>query len=371
MKGEGAIRSRLRSLRVQAGLSQADLAAAAGVTRQTVGGIEAGLFGPSAAVALRLARALGYRVEEVFWLEDDLPPVEAEVVGAEAEPGARVALARVGGRRLAWPLVGAGAFRAEMVPADGVLEGEGAVRLLDEPEALERTVAVAGCTPVLSLWARAAERRHPGLRVAWRFANSTEALGSLARGEAHAAGLHLVEAASGEQNAPFVRRHLPGRGVALVNLGVWEEGLVTAPGNPRGLRGGADLARPDVRLVNREAGAGSRLLLDALLAEAGVPSAQVPGYRDEVRGHLEVAAAVAAGRADAGVTSACVAAAFGLGFVPVRPVRYDLAVPREFLEHPPVARLIGSLEDRWVRSQLAVLGGYETARTGEMTEVAA
>jgi putative molybdopterin biosynthesis protein len=370
------VRNQLRAVRTRLGLSQQELAQAAGVTRQTVGGIEAGLYAPSAGVALRLARALGCRVEDLFWLDADVPVISSHAAGGVSlELGARVAVARIGGRWVAHGLVGEDAFRTEMIPCDGRVAGAGPeprVELLDERDTLARSVVLAGCTPVLSLWARAAERWYPGLRVRWIFANSMDALGSLARGEVHAAGVHLQDPRTGEDNAPFVAQALPDRPVALVNLGVWEEGLVVAPGNPKRLRCGAELARPDVTLVNREEGSGSRMLLEATLRAEGVPAEAVSGFERVVRGHHEVARAVAAGAADAGVTSACVAAAYGLGFVPLREARYDLAIPKEYLDEEPVRQLLGTLDHRWVRTQLRVAGGYDTARSGEVVaEVAA
>lgn len=372
MKPESGVRNNLRAIRTRLGLSQQELAQAAGVTRQTIGGIEAGLYAPTAGVALRLARALGCRMEDLFWLEDEIPPLPAHPArGLPAGEPLRLALASVRGRWVAHPLRGEHAFRTEMVPCDGfgTWDGEGkalSVQLLDHPESLARTVALAGCTPVLSLWARAAERWHPGLRVHWAFANSTAALTSLAAGEVHAAGLHLRDPESGEYNAPAVRATRLSQAVVLINLGVWEEGLVVAPGNPKRLRRGADLAQSGVRLVNREEGSGSRLLLDSTLRDEAVPPAAVPGFDQIAHSHTEVAEAVLTGRADAGVTSACVAAAYGLGFVPLRETQYDLALLKEYLEHEPVRQLLGTLDHRWVRSQLAVLGGYRTARTGEV-----
>ena len=370
---ETPLQNRLRAVRVRLGRSQQELAQAAGVTRQTVGGIEGGQYAPSATVALRLARALGCQVEDLFWLEEETATLEAAPVEdfASAGEAQRLVVGRVGGRWLAHPLSGENAFRTEMVPADGVGEqavGDERVRveLLEDPAALERTVLLAGCTPALSLWSRAAERWHPGLRVHWTFANSREALRRLARGEVHAAGLHLWDAEREEFNAPFVREALGGQPALLVNLGVWEEGLALPPGNPRRLRQVEDLARPDVEIVNREEGAGARLLLEQSLEEAGVPSHAVRGYRRSVPGHLEVAREVAAGRADAGVTTSAVAAAFGLAFLPLRAVRYDLALRREALNEEPVRQLLASLDHRWMRSQLQVLVGYDTSRTGEV-----
>lgn len=376
MKEGSGLCNQLKAIRTRLGLSQQELATAAGIARQTIGGIEAELYSPSAAVALRLAKALGCRVEEIFWLEDESVTVEAlPALETPTDVPMRMAMAQVGGRWVAHPLHGEMAFRSEMVPADGLGTWQAGsatlpVRLLDDPETLARTIVLAGCTPTLSLWARSAERWHPGLRVHWTHANSIAALGSLARGEVHAAGLHLCDPATGEFNAPFVRRVLPGRAVALVNLGLWEEGLVVGPGNPKRLQRASDLAQPGVRLINREEGAGSRLLLDTLLAVEGVPTEALTGYGQTAATHQEIAVAVASGQADVGVSTAAVAAIYGLGFVPLRQVRYDLAFLEETLQHEPVRQLLGTLQHRWVRSQLSVLGGYDTTWTGEVRSVA-
>jgi len=374
-EGKG-LRNQLKSIRTRLGLSQQDLAAAAGIARQTIGGIEAELYAPSAMVALRLARALGCRVEEIFWLEDESTLLEAHpAAGMQSDISLRLALAQIGGKWVAHPLHGASAFRSEMVPADGTgMRQNGkdtvAVTLLDDPEALARTVVLAGCTPMLSLWARSAERWFPGLRVHWRHANSMEALRSLSRGEVHAAGIHLCDPATGEYNAPFVRQVLPGRASVLVNLGVWNEGFVVPPGNPKGVRCVTDLTRNDVVLINREEGAGSRLLLDTLLAAEKVPAAAVAGYARTVESHQEIALAVAAGQADVGVSTEAVALTYGLGFVPLRQVRYDLALLEEYTHQEPVRQLLSTLQHRWVRSQLSILGGYDTTTTGDITSVA-
>lgn len=372
MKADGRLRNNLKQIRTRQGLSQQDLAAAAGVTRQTISGVESDLYAPSAAVALRIARALGCRVEDLFWLEEDMPDIDAiPAAGTPAGDGLRVMLGRVGGRWVAHPLVGDQAYRSEVIPADGagsLALGAGTMRvkLLDDPDSLSHTVMLAGCSPALSLWAQAAERWHPGLRVHWVFANSMEGLRRLSRGEVHAAGVHLYDPVSGQYNVPFVRQVLLGRAVVLVNLGVWEEGLVVQAGNPLGIKSVADLAQPGVVIVNREAGAGARQLLERSLDEARVPQDAVCGFEKIATGHLEVARAVSEGRAHAGVSTASVAAAHGLGFVPLQRVRYDMAIPKEYLEEPPVRHLLSTLNHQRVRSQLEALGGYDTAQTGEI-----
>lgn len=376
MKETGELRNQLKAIRTRLGLSQQELALSAGVARQTIGGIENGDYAPSAAVALRLAKTLDCRMEDIFWLEAE--DILLEAVPAEPFPldgPTRVTLAKIGERWIARPLHGASAFRSEMVPADGVgtASADGktvAARLLDDPETLQRSAVLAGCAPALSLWARSAEQWQPGLRVHWIHRNSTVALESLARGEVHGAGLHLFDAATGESNLPFARRALSGRRAVLVHLGVWDEGLVVAAGNPKRLLSASDLAQAGVTLINRESGAGSRLLLDDELNAARIPNSAVAGYDLCAGSHQEVAIAVASGRADAGISAASVAAAYGLGFVPLRRVRYDVAFLEAYLEHEAVKQLLNALTRGRARSQLALLGGYDTTMTGEVTAVA-
>jgi len=376
LKNKNELCNQLRSVRTRLGISQQELATVAGVARQTIGGIEAGTYALSLPIALRISNALGCSVEELFWLQNGLPTVTATLADntkPEVGKSVRVALGQVGGQWVASALVNGAASRREMIPADGIgtwsANGDLSVELLDTPEALAQTVWVAGCAPALSLWTRSAERWHPGLRVHWLHANSTDALDQLARGRVHIAGVHLTDAVTGEQNAPFVRAAFANIPATLVNLGTWEEGLIVAPGNPKGIRSVADLRNPDAILINREVGAGSRLLLDDLLAEQKIKASEIAGYDVLASGHLAVAETVQAGRADVGVSTASVAATYGLGFVPLRTVRYDLALRRESLDLPSVQQLIGTLHHRWVRSQLAVLGGYDTAHTGEVTDL--
>lgn len=372
MKAESRLRNNLREVRTRLGMSQQDVASLAGVTRQTISGVESELFAPSAAVAVKIARALGCRVEDLFWFEEDTPEIEATPVGnAPTGDGLRVALGRVGGRWVAHPLIGEQAFRTELIPADGVgTLAPGAssmrVKLLDDLATVTGTVILSGCSPATSLWVRAAQRWNPGLRVHWVFANSMAGLGALQRGEVHAAGIHLYDPETGEHNVPFVRRALPDRSVVLVNLGIWEEGLLVQAGNPLSIRFAADLAARGIRIVNREPGAGSRLVLEQALRKAGVALEAVSGFADIVTGHLEVAQAVAAGRAHAGVSTAAVAASYGLGFVPLQQVRYDVAIVKEHLDEPPVRQFLSLLNHRRFRSQLEALGGYDTSQTGDI-----
>lgn len=379
------VESRVRSRRVAAGLSQQGLASLAGLTRQAVSAIESGQYVPNTVVALRLARALGCTVEDLFQVPEEPSRVDAELVGsvpagetAAAEP-LRVQLARVGGRVVARGLTG---VSGTLTAADGLVtspptrtrapvrrDGPGsrpsvAVDLLVDPRVIENTVVVLGCDPALALLGAHLSRRHPALRLVWAHAGSLAALRALARGEAHAAGTHLRDPETGEYNLPYVRRELRGRHVHVVTLSQWQQGLIVAPGNPRGIRGVADLGRPDVTIVNREPGSGSRALLETMLREAGIDPARVPGYGREVASHLAVAETVAAGVADAGPGILAAARAFGLDFIPLQEERFDLVLPSEHLDAPPVQALLEVAVSPAYRAEVESLGGYDISRAG-------
>jgi putative molybdopterin biosynthesis protein len=152
----------------------------------------------------------------------------------------------------------------------------------------------------------------------------------------------------------------------------WEQGFVVAPGNPKGIRGAADLGREDVRLVNREPGAGSRSLLDQMLLGAGVPSSAVRGYDRQVASHFEVACTVASGGADAGIALEAAAEVYGLDFVPLAEASFDVAVPADHLDHPAVALFLEALQTRALREELRLLPGYDVDDLGTVrAEVAA
>ena len=372
MKPDSDLRNNLKSIRTRLGLSQQDLANLAGVTRQTISGVESGQSAPSVAMTLRLASALGCHVEDLFWFEQELPEVEAILAKSISyNQKQRVSLARIGGQWIAYPLVGRDAFRVEMIPADGEVNSLSSrntvrVRLLDDIDKLHNTVVIAGCAPVLSLWARATERWYPQLRVQHNFANSMAALHSLCRGEAHIAGMHLYDPETGEHNTPFVREVLGGREAVLITLGVWEEGLLVESGNPMGIKTVTDLVEAKAMIVNRELGAGTRMLLERKLQEEELPFHAVEGFNRIVKSHQDVAEAVVSGIANAGISTASIAASFGLGFVPLHSSRYDLVILKQYLEEAPVQQLLGTLGNRLVHSQLEVIGGYDTSKTGDV-----
>jgi putative molybdopterin biosynthesis protein len=354
--GLGAERSRR-------GWTQAQAAEAASITRQSYAAIEAGSSVPSTEVALRLARAFGRSVEALFRLpEEPAERVRARWAGAGAPAGQRVRLVRVAGASVAYPV---GAGERPLQPADGVVcgeeDGEVVVELLSErpPEA---ALAVVGCDPAFGIVAEAL-RRERGLEVAWQPRGSRAALETLARGEAHVAGAHLLDPVTGEPNERWVREIVPFP-CTRIAFAEWEQALLLRPGNPAGIGGVADLARPGVRLLNREAGSGSRMLLDERLAAAGIPTAEVAGYGTAARGHLAVGEAIAAGLADAGVGIRAAGALFGLASIPLRTERYELIVPDHLLDLPAVGALLDLLGRPGIRAQVEALPGYDAASMG-------
>ena len=288
----------------------------------------------------------------------------------------RVRLGRVGGELVATPLPRGAGVLTSLVRADGLLvvpaalEGRHAgeeveVRLLRALEEIESTIVITGSHDlILDLAASALRSRDPGVTLASSNVGSLGGLTALRDGLCHLAGSHLLDPDSGEYTLPYLGRLLPGHELAVVRLAHREQGLIVAPGNPLGLAGVEDLVREDLRYVNRQRGAGTRVLLDHELARRSLPPGSVQGYEREEPTHLAVAAAVAAGRADAGLGVLAAARAFELGFVPVAKEPYDLVLERESLESELLMPLWALLESAEFRAEVEALGGYDTAEMG-------
>jgi putative molybdopterin biosynthesis protein len=288
----------------------------------------------------------------------------------------RVRLGRVGGALVATPLPRGAGVLTSLVRADGLLvvpaglEGHHAgedveVALLRGVGEIDRTIVAVGSHDlVLDLAASELRAVDPGVTLASSNVGSLGGLVALRDGLCHVAGSHLLDPASGEYTLPYVERVLGDRDVAVVRLVHREQGLIVAPGNPLGLRRIDDLARPDLRYVNRQRGAGTRVLLDHELAGRGISPDAVPGYAREEHTHLAVAAAIAAGRADAGLGVMAAARAFDLDFIPVTREPYDLVLATETLEHPVTAPLWALLQEPGFRAAVEALGGYATEEMG-------
>jgi putative molybdopterin biosynthesis protein len=382
--------TRLRLARQARGLSQQQLAGVAGVTRQAVSAVESGHSDPSLRVALGLARALGMTVEELFGPGEPGDPVLARPIAPVSAPGSRVALATVGDTFVALPLdtdlaarLGFGAAGGLTVRggrtqgsqgtqgAQGTQSTQGApgnsgVQVAVRPIGPPRpTVVVAGCDPALPLLETPLALLDPPLAFAWWPCGSAEALRLAAAGLVHAAGVHRVGPGEGG-NSPGIpgddTSGIPG-GAEVVGFASWREGLVVRPGAE--VRGLDDVARQRLRLVNREPGAQARTLLDRERLRLGLEPSQLTGYDSLAAGHLQVAAAIVGGLADAGVSSEPAALAYGLDFIPLAEERFDLLLPAKHAASREVQGLLKVLTSPWLLAQLASLPGYDAARCGE------
>ena len=370
----------LKTLRIQKGLSQGELAVRAGVTRQAVSSIESNLYLPTTGVALHLAQALACRVEDLFNLKTAEDIVEGKLIGHLPEsdkkaPPIRVKVSTVGSKTVVRPVTGLGEVLSFTVPADGYVveprdESTGAtvrVKLSRDRQAIEQAISVAGCDPAIFLVGEHMRRRKDQSSVVGWTMGSMAALQALQRGEVHVAGLHLFDPATGESNLPFLRRALKSSNYEIVTFATWEEGLLVRAGNPKSIRAVTDVADPSVTLVNREEGAGARLLLDQRLHAAGINQDQVKGYSTIVSSHFEIARAIANHQADVGVGIRSAAQLFELDFVPLQAARYDLVVPKAYLKsHPTLTHLFETLVCRPFRNEIEALGGYDTSETGKL-----
>ncbi len=241
----------------------------------------------------------------------------------------------------------------------------------ETPPAVGDVLRFAGSNdPVVSLLAaRFAEfcgAEAPGCSLQVSYSGSLGGLIALAEGKADLAGSHLWDEETDTYNEPFVRRLLPGRRVALLTLAHRRLGLIVARSNPLGLAGLRDLVRPGVRFVNRQRGTGTRVWLDAQLRRSAVDVEAIAGYDHEVSTHAEVARAVAEDAAGAGLGIETAAIGYGLGFVPLATEPYDLVVPAESWELPPMRALAGWLATQGAKDAIEALGGYETGETGRV-----
>lgn len=366
------IDTNLGQLRQKRGYSAIQLAQITGVSRQTIYAIEAGTYVPNTAVALRLARALETKVEDLFTLpdEDPAPELPSSTVtllpgGDVLQPGQPVQLCRVDTQLIAspplpvqWYFPASDAVLANKSPA-----GKAKVQVFHTGDEFRNRILVAGCDPGISVLAR--HVRASGIELVLAHRNSSQSLELLKEGCIHVAGTHLRDDSSGESNIPEIGRLFPRESVAVISFAVWEEGILTARGNPKEIRGIEDLARPDISIINRETGAGARKLLDAELKRLRIKPRKVRGYDRTAPGHLPAAWQVQNGEADCCISTRAAARVFGLGFVPLVSERYDLAVRREHLDLPGVQALLDTLNRASFRRELEGLGGYDARTAGQ------
>lgn len=374
--------TQLNVIRQQRGIPAAQLAKLVGVSRQTIYAIEAGDYVPNTMLALQMAQILEVRVEDLFQLKTDRPaPPRSVTVDLLAESGVGRNIASHTGRkgqpvqlcRVGKRMIGVSAVPQPVtLPlADGVIiesskrTHQAKVHVFQNDITDARRLLIAGCDPGISLLTQHLAR-FDDVDIVVAPSSSHQALEWLKEGRVHIAGSHLLDSSSGEYNLPVIKRLFPEGTVKVVTFAIWEQGLVLQNGNPKNIRGAGDLGRKEVRIVNREKGAGSRELLDHQLRNAGVAPAKVKGYDRIADGHLQAALAVSLGEADCCVATRSAAQAFGLSFLPLSTERYDLVIQRQHVKLPAVQLLLDVLNRAVVRRRLEILAGYDTSHTGEV-----
>ncbi len=340
----------------------------------------------SAVISFReFVRPLLYRMQGIQ------PPEPAQVeafVGRKlpSKPGleehVRVILGNVGERIVAIPLAAGAGVMTSLVRADGILripsevsgysEGEKVqVELLTPAHALGgRLLAIGSHDLTIDLLASMLREESEGqITISSSNVGSLGGLLAINKGIAHFAGAHLLDTETGDYNRSYVRRVLPNKEVTLLTLVHRWQGLMLSRGNPKNIQGIPDLMRSDISIINRQAGSGTRILLDYELQKAGIDPGRVSGYRNEEYTHMSVAMAVASGRADAGLGVLAAARALDLDFVPVTRERYDLVMPAGLLEDSRVRLLLEIIRSSRFKDQVLSMGGYEVEETGRIAKV--
>ena len=367
------VRNQLAALRKKRGLGAAEVAQQIGVSRQTIYAIEAGSYVPNTLVALRLAQSLEVGIEEIFQLEEEASSEanlqEAVTLpGDENSDGSLVQLCQVDEKLIAihtsmeqWTLPNVDAM-IQSAP-DSAAQSDGIqVRSYREAGEYSRRLLIAGCDPAISIVQRYVQKE--GFETVIVGRNSRQSLELLKQGLIHVAGVHHPEL-NREAHLAAIHQQFPGDAVVVFSYAVWEQGLVVARGNPKAIAGIRDLSRPDIRIVNREPGAGSRTLLDGFLADINLPVSRVRGYDQIVTGHLPPAQTVQSGAADCCLATRAAAHVFGLDFLPLIRERYDFVIRSRHLDLPAVQALIETLGRASLRRELQEFGGYDTSGSGE------
>ncbi len=290
----------------------------------------------------------------------------------------RVKLGRVGDRYVATPLPrGAGSITT-LTEADGIIripnhveglkDGEPvSAELLRPLSSIQNTIVVVGSHDnSLDILADEIRSRHDGITLSSSHVGSMGGLMAVKRNLCHVAGTHMLDTDTGTYNISYIERYLPDTPVCLVNLVLRDQGFIVSKNNPKNITGIEDLCRDDVRFINRQAGSGTRILLDYKLAQTGISPDSIDGYRNDEFTHMSVAVAVLSGAADVGLGIYAAAKALDLDFIPLVTEQYDLIIPEFFFHTPNIQILIETIQSRAFKSRVLALGGYHTQNTGNI-----
>lgn len=370
------VQNNLAILRGKRGLGAAELAATVGVSRQTIYAIEAGIYVPNTAVSLKLARALDVKVEEIFQIEpeastpDDV--IDAVILGDidAMAPGQPLRLCGVGNYVVAVAPEGGG---LGLSPSDAILltpirgaklHPNAKVKILSDEWKKPNRILISGCDPSVSILSHAMQKQ--GFELVIVYENSSRSLELLRDKLVHIAGTHLSVISAGKTDLTSVTKIFGRNSVAVISYALWQEGLVTATGNPKKISAVGDLARRDICIVNREVGAGCRRLLDDLLHENGIDAKKVKGYDRVIAGHLPAARLVRSAEVDCCVSTEAVARALGLHFIPLVQKPYHLVIRRAQLNLSPVQALLETLGRASFRREVESCTGYVMRNAGSL-----
>lgn len=343
----------------------------------------------------------GYPVSGIIVIDELLRPIIERLTKKKAERGGymnailskavvsslkyqefvRVRLGYVEDRLVASPLSRGSGVVSSFMKADGILEVpqelEGyesgatvSIRLLRPADELKNSLVVIGShDPLLDEISDIVRRVSGDVSMSSSHVGSMGGIMAIRRGEAHAAGIHLLDEATGTYNTSFIKKYFPKGGVRLVECVRRQQGLMVAPNNPKNIAGFADLVKPDMRYVNRQRGSGTRILCDYLCKKGGIDVNEIYGYDREEFTHTAVAALVGAGSADAGLGIFSAAQLYGLDFLPICEEQYDLLIPNYAWDTLMVRRLLDTLQSAQFAARLVRLGGYALDKPGTVREI--
>jgi putative molybdopterin biosynthesis protein len=289
----------------------------------------------------------------------------------------RVKLGRVDDRVVATPLPRGAGTITSITEADGIIripaDAEGVrenqavpARLLKSKHLIDDTIVVVGSHDnTLDILADLVRSKSHRYSISSSHVGSMGGLVAIRKNLCHIAGTHLLDTADGSYNISYIKKYLPDTPVRLIHLVERDQGLIIPAGNPKQIKGITDLTRNDITFINRQAGSGTRVLLDYHMEKMGIAGSQVKGYENEEYTHMAVSVAVLGGTADAGLGIYAAAKALGLDFIAVATESYDIVIPERFVDTPRVSLLMDIIRSKEFISRASELGGYHTEKTGK------
>ena len=240
------------------------------------------------------------------------------------------------------------------------------IRGMKSVEKIEDITIIGSHDLAIDVLASEVKEQFPELIVLSAHIGSLGGLRRLHQGRAHMAGIHLLHPKTNEYNLPYLQEYVPEMETIAVHFVDRDQGLIVGQGNPLTIKGFEDLTRPDVRFINRQEGAGTRILLDLHLKKLGIEGWQIHGYDTHVSTHTEVAMAIRNGQADVGLGLRAAARVSGLDFIPITRERFDFIIPRTYFYTQPVQELLEVIRSDHFKEKVQRMSGYDSTDTGKV-----